>query len=90
MNFFDLDTEFESGKYEGLTLEEVFQKDPKFVEQCLLKIDDFNLSDDVMEELKAIDDEFVFSPDALKKEKRNFSSGNRKMKKRTMTSTTKT
>ena len=72
MNFFDLDTEFESGKYEGMTLEEVFQKDPKFVEQCLLKMDGFNLSDDVMEELKAIDDEFEFSADALKKREEKF------------------
>ncbi len=72
MNFFDLDTEFESGKYEGLTLEEVFQKDPKFVEQCLLKMEDFNISDDVMEELKAIDDEFEFSAEALQKRDEKF------------------
>jgi hypothetical protein len=72
MNFYDLDTEFEFGKYEGQTLEEVFQKDPKFVEQCLLKMDDFNISDDVMEELKAIDDEFAFSEESLKKREEKF------------------
>lgn len=72
MNFYDLDTEFEFGKYEGQTLEEVFQKDPKFIEQCLIKVDDFNLSDDVMEELKAIDDEFEFSPEALKRREEKF------------------
>jgi hypothetical protein len=72
MNFFDLDTEFESGKYEGMTLEEVFQKDPKFVEQCLLKMEDFNISDDVMEELKAIDDEFEFSAESLQKRDEKF------------------
>jgi len=72
MNFYDLDTEFDFGKYEGQTLEEVFQKDPAFIEQCLLKVEDFNLSDDVLEELKAIDDEFSFSDAAMLKREEKF------------------
>src|SRR5690606_6917465 len=72
MNFYDLDSEFDFGKYEGQTLEEIFLKDPKFIEQCLIKVENFNLSDDVLDELKAIDDEFEFSDEALKKREEKF------------------
>jgi len=72
MEFFDLETEFTSGKYAGKTLEEVFNSDPKFVEQMLISNESFNISDETMVQLKEINPKFEFSERALDKREEKF------------------
>jgi len=52
MKFYDVESEFTFGKYEGKTLQEVFEKDPKYIDFCFNNYDEFYVSPDVMKELK--------------------------------------
>gem|GEM_PF-547732 len=53
MKFYDVDSIFTFGKYEGETLAEVFEKDPKYIKYCEENIDDFYIAPDVLKELRA-------------------------------------
>ncbi len=53
MKFYDVDSIFTFGKYEGETLAEVFEKDPKYIKYCEENIDDFYISPEVLKELRA-------------------------------------
>ncbi|MCK9452932.1 MAG: hypothetical protein M0Q90_14650 [Bacteroidales bacterium] len=53
MKFYDVDARFTFGKYEGLSLAEVFAKDPKYIDFCSNNIDEFYVSKAVLKELKA-------------------------------------
>jgi hypothetical protein len=53
MKFYDVDSEFTFGKYEGKTLKEVFEKDPKYIDFCFNNIDEFYVSPTVLKELKS-------------------------------------
>ena len=52
MKFYDLDDVFTFGKYEGLTIAEVYQKDPKYIKYCEENIDEFYVSPSLKRELK--------------------------------------
>lgn len=52
MKFYDVESEFTFGKYEGKTLQEVFEKDPKYIDFCFNNYDEFYVSPDVMKELR--------------------------------------
>ena len=52
MKFYDVDSIFTFGKYEGETLAEVFEKDPKYIKYCEENIDDFYIAPDVLKELR--------------------------------------
>ncbi|MCQ2318135.1 MAG: hypothetical protein MJZ90_04335 [Bacteroidales bacterium] len=54
MKFYDVDDIFTSGKYEGETLAEVFEKDPKYIKYCQENIDEFYVAADVLKDLKAM------------------------------------
>lgn len=58
MKFYDLDSEFIFGKYEGMTIKEVFEKDPKYIDFCFNNIDEFYVSPEVMKELRSLDPKF--------------------------------
>ena len=53
MKFYDIDSIFTFGKYEGETLAEVFEKDPKYIKYCQENIDDFYIAPDVLKELRS-------------------------------------
>lgn len=72
MEFFDLETEFTSGKYKGKTLEEVFGKDPKFVENALLNEEAFNITDETLDLLREINPNFSFSEETLDRREEKF------------------
>ncbi len=59
MKFYDIDSEFTFGKYEGKTIKEVFEKDPKYIDFCFNNIDEFYVSPDVMKELRSLDPRFT-------------------------------
>lgn len=54
MKFYDLDDVFTFGKYEGSTISEVYQKDPKYIKYCEDNIDEFYVSPSLMRELKSM------------------------------------
>ncbi len=59
MKFYDIDSEFTFGKYEGKTIKEVFESDPKYIDFCFNNIDEFYVSPDVMKELRSLDPRFA-------------------------------
>lgn len=54
MKFYDIESIFTFGKYEGMTIEEVYQIDPKYIKYCEENIDEFYVSPSVMRELKSM------------------------------------
>lgn len=59
MKFYDIDSIFTFGKYEGMTIAEVYEKDPKYIKYCQDNIDEFYVSNSVMKELKAMSREMT-------------------------------
>lgn len=60
MDFFGLDTLFPWGEYHGYTLEEVFFRDPNYMNNSLLS-EDFAISEIVFNTLKSYNPNFQFS-----------------------------
>lgn len=54
MKFYDLDDVFSFGKYEGKTIAEVYEKDPKYIKYCEDNIDEFYVSPSLKRELKSL------------------------------------
>jgi hypothetical protein len=54
MKFYDVDSMFTFGKYEGMTIAEVYEKDPKYIKYCQDNIDEFYVSPSVLKELKSM------------------------------------
>ena len=54
MKFYDLDDVFTFGKYEGLTIAEVYEKDPKYIKYCEENIDEFYVSPSLKRDLKSL------------------------------------
>ncbi len=65
MKFYYLDTKFTSGRYKGQTLEEVFEKDPEYIENTLLEDDNFLITEEVLDELQGVNPNFSFSDEAI-------------------------
>jgi hypothetical protein len=58
MKAYDLNSSFTFGKYEGKSLDEVFNSDPAYIEKCMMTVDDFAIDE------KAIQKLFEKYPDA--------------------------
>ena len=54
MKFYDLDDVFTFGKYEGQTIAEVYEKDPKYIKYCEENIDEFYVSPALKRDLKSL------------------------------------
>lgn len=54
MQFYDVESVFSFGKYEGMSLAEVYEKDPKYIKYCEENIDEFYISPSVRRELKSM------------------------------------
>ena len=65
MTFYDLDTVFIFGKYKGETLREVFERDPAYVDYCLVNVDEFLVEDFILDDLREINPDYVMSDEAL-------------------------
>lgn len=51
MKAYDLNTRFTFGKYEGKSLDEVFQQDPAYVEKCMMTVEDFAVDEKSIQKL---------------------------------------
>lgn len=67
MKFYYLDTKFTSGRYKGQSLEEVYAKDPEYVENSLKEDDNFLITEEVIDELQTINPDYSFSDEAIAK-----------------------
>lgn len=67
MKFYNLDTEFTFGKFEGKTVREVLDIKPSYIDWCAINLDHFFISDDVIEEIKAIIPNFSISEEGQNK-----------------------
>lgn len=61
MKFYNLDTEFTFGKYEGNTVRQVLVLEPSYLDWCAINLDHFYLSEGVLEEIKTIKPDFVLT-----------------------------
>lgn len=67
MKAYDLNTRFTTGKYEGKTLEEVFQQDTSYIEKCLISDEDFAIGDKAIQKLFEKYPEIDLSDEAIDK-----------------------
>lgn len=65
MTFYDLDTVFTFGKYKGETLRDVFERDPAYVDYCLVNVDEFLVEDFILDDLKELNPDYPISDQAL-------------------------
>lgn len=72
MKSYDLDTLFTFGKYEGKTLKEIIEQEPDYLDWCVINLDHFYLSDDMVEEITKINKNFKLSDIALEKLKEKY------------------
>lgn len=64
MKFYDLKTEFTFGKFEGKTMEEVLNLQPDYIDWCAKNLDHFYISDETINELKALKPDFLLTQEA--------------------------
>lgn len=67
MKFYNLDTEFTFGKYEGKTVREVLELQPNYFDWCAINLDHFYISSEVIEEIKRAKPDFKLSDEGIKK-----------------------
>lgn len=67
MKFYDLDTEFTFGKYEGKTVREILELQPNYLDWCAINLDHFYISDEVIDEIKTNISVFKISEEGVKK-----------------------
>jgi hypothetical protein len=64
MKLYQLDTKFTFGKHEGKTVKEVLEIEDSYLTWCALYLDHFYISNEVIEEIKAIKPDFRISEEA--------------------------
>ncbi|AGY54606.1 hypothetical protein BRDCF_p1979 [Bacteroidales bacterium CF] len=67
MKFYNLDTEFTFGKYEGKTVREILEIQPAYLDWCAINLDHFYISEEVIEEIKVSNSDFKISEEGVNK-----------------------
>lgn len=67
MKFYDLDTEFTFGKYEGKTVRQILNLQSSYLDWCAINLDHFYLSNQMIEEIKSIKPDFIISDEGKQK-----------------------
>ena len=67
MKLYSLNTKLDFGDFKGQTLKDVFMKDPDYIETCILENPVFCFTDNILEKLEDMHDEFAFSDEAVEK-----------------------
>ncbi|MEY2922298.1 MAG: hypothetical protein RL108_920 [Bacteroidota bacterium] len=67
MKNYELNSILTFGKYKGLSLLQVFELNPSYVDWCILNLDHFNIEEDVFYELQSLNSLFQFSEKSLHK-----------------------
>jgi hypothetical protein len=72
MKFYNLDTEFTFGKFEGETVKEILNIDHAYLEWCAIHLDHFYMTEKVIEEVREIIPGFSISEEAKQSLKDKF------------------
>jgi len=67
MKFYNLDTKFTFGKFKGKTLKDILDLQPSYLDWCVINLDHFYISDEVLEEIKAIKPDFTLTEESKQK-----------------------
>lgn len=67
MKFYDLDSPFAFGKYEGKTIRQIVDLQPSYIDWCATNLEHFYISEDVIEEIKKIKPDFTLSVEGQQK-----------------------
>ena len=67
MKFYDLDTEFTFGKFEGNTVRQILDLQPSYLDWCAINLDHFYISENVIEEIKIIKPDFILTEEGRQK-----------------------
>lgn len=84
MKFYNLDTEFKFGKFEGKTVKEILYLDPNYLEWCAVHLDQFCMTDEVIEQIRAIMPGFALSEEAKQSLKDKFDNWQNVLKREQM------
>ncbi len=67
MKLYSLNSKLDFGEYSGRTLKDVFDKDPDYVEECILENPSFCFNPSIIDALEDMKAEFIFSEEAVEK-----------------------
>jgi hypothetical protein len=67
MKNYELNSILTFGKYKGLSIQQVFELNPSYVDWCILNLEHFNIEEDVFYELQSLNSLFQFSEKSLHK-----------------------
>lgn len=67
MKFYDLDTEFSFGKFEGKTLRQIIDLQPSYIDWCAINLEHFYISENVIEEIKSLNPDFALTEEGQEK-----------------------
>lgn len=65
MKFYDLDTEFSFGKYQGKSVRQIIELQLSYLNWCALNLEHFYMSENVIEEVRKLKPNFSFSEKEL-------------------------
>lgn len=69
MKFYNLETQFTFGQFEGKTLKEVAHEDPSYINWCIINLDHFYVADSTIGELFALNTGFFLTEETVKQHK---------------------
>jgi hypothetical protein len=67
MKFYDLDTEFTFGKFEGKAVRQILYFQPSYLDWCVINLEHFCITENVITEIKTIKPDFAFSVEGQQK-----------------------
>lgn len=67
MKFYNLDTEFTFGKFAGSTIRQIIHTQPTYLNWCVINLDHFYISEEIIEEIKSIKPDFKLSEEGIQK-----------------------
>jgi len=67
MKFYDLNTEFTFGKYEGNTVRQILDLQPSYIDFCAINLDHFYITKNVITEIQTIKPDFSITSEGQQK-----------------------
>lgn len=79
MKFYELNSVFYFGKYQGKTVMEILDLQPSYLDWCAINLDHFLMNENVIDEIKKVKPTFTFSLEGLQKMKEKLDQWNDEM-----------
>jgi len=72
MKLYNLSSKLDFGEYSGQSLKDIFQKDPDYIEDCIMDEALFCFNPDHLEKLEDLNPEFAFLEESIEKLESKF------------------